>query len=301
MTVYGYLRVSSDDQIVANQKQGVDEFAAEKGWQIEEYITDEGVSGGTDPDKRKLGSLLLKIKKGDIIIASEISRLGRDLYMVMDILHFAMQTGCKIFTVKDHFELGDDVQSKVLAFAFGLAAEMERQMIRQRTQESLKLRVKQGVLLGRPLGAVTSYDTKAKTKFKERRDEILMALEYGASLRSIAKKIGMDRMTLSRFLQEEDWFLKRGRMVHYLESAKKPRPGVNYKDEPYSVVELPREEVIDMIEKDLTIPEIHSRLDGYSYEEVYDTILIDDEFHRLYRKHGHIIAKGKTANVKGKK
>lgn len=132
--IYGYLRVSSDEQDVNSQKQGVDKFASDKGWVIEKYITDEGVSGGKDPDKRNLGPLLKLLQKGDVIISSEISRLGRDLYMVMDILHFCMERGCIIYTVKDKFVLGDDIQSKVLAFAFGLSAEIERQMIRQRTK-----------------------------------------------------------------------------------------------------------------------------------------------------------------------
>ena len=148
--IYGYLRVSSDEQDVNSQKQGVVKFAEEQKWTSDEFITDEGVRGGKDPDKRNLGPLLKIIKKGDIIICSEISRLGRDLYMVMDILHFCMEQGAKIYTVKDKFVLGDDIQSKVLAFAFGLSAEIERQMIRQRTKEGLRMRVKLGVLVGRP-------------------------------------------------------------------------------------------------------------------------------------------------------
>ena len=158
--IYGYLRVSSDDQDVNSQKQGVDKFAKDHNWEIAKYISDEGVSGGKDPDKRKLGPLLKLIKEGDIIICSEISRLGRDLYMVMDILHFCMEKKAKIYTVKDNFVLGDDIQSKVLAFAFGLAAEIERQMIRQRTKEGLRMRVKLGVLVGRP-GGVMEHSTNA--------------------------------------------------------------------------------------------------------------------------------------------
>ena len=154
--VYGYLRVSSDQQDVNSQKQGVDKFADDHGWKINKYISDEGVSGGKDPDKRKLGPLLKALKKDDIVICSEISRLGRDLYMVMDILHFCMERGCIIYTVKDRFVLGEDLQSKVLAFAFGLAAEIERQMIRQRTKEGIALKRKLGVLMGRPCGRKTT-------------------------------------------------------------------------------------------------------------------------------------------------
>lgn len=168
--IYGYLRVSSDEQDVNSQKQGVDEFAQNKGWVIDKYITDEGVSGGKDPDKRNLGPLLKLLQKDDVIICSEISRLGRDLYMVMDILHFAMNVGCVIYTVKDKFVLGDDIQSKVLAFAFGLSAEIERQMIRQRTKEGLRLKVKQGILLGRPIG---KQSVESSTDLSDKKDEVI--------------------------------------------------------------------------------------------------------------------------------
>ncbi len=165
--IYGYLRVSSDAQDVNSQKQGVDNFAKAKGWEIEKYISDEGISGGTNPDKRKLGPMLKKLQKGDTVICSEISRLGRDLYMVMDVLHFCMVKEVVIYTVKDRFVLGDDIQSKVLAFAFGLSAEIERQMIQQRTLEGLRLRKKMGVLMGRPPGKKTSYEYAPLAKYKE--------------------------------------------------------------------------------------------------------------------------------------
>lgn len=195
--IYGYLRVSSDDQDVNSQKQGVEKFAQEKNWSIDEYISDEGVSGGKDPDKRNLGPLLKKINKGDIIIASEISRLGRDLYMVMDILHFCMERGCVIYTVKDHFSLGDDIQSKVLAFAFGLSAEIERQMIRQRTKEGLRQRMKLGVLLGRPLGSITEDEN---LKYSEWKDKMRQMLEWKMPAKLIAQNIGCDRNTVYRLI-----------------------------------------------------------------------------------------------------
>ena len=171
--IYGYLRVSSDEQDVNSQKQGVEQFAKDRNWNIDKYITDEGVSGGKDPDKRNLGPLLQLLNKDDVIICSEISRLGRDLYMVMDILHYCMEKGCIIYTVKDKFVLGDDIQSKVLAFAFGLSAEIERQMIRQRTKEGLRLRMKLGVLVGRPIGRLSeNVKLDAVKEIKVRKQEI---------------------------------------------------------------------------------------------------------------------------------
>lgn len=296
MTIYGYLRVSSDEQDVNNQKSGVEQFASDRNWTIDEYISDEGVSGGKDPNKRKLGPLLQKIHKGDVIIASEISRLGRDLYMVMDILHFCMKQGCVIYTVKDRFTLGDDIQSKVLAFAFGLAAEIERQMIRQRTKEALSLRMRNGVLLGRPLGAKTTKDTEARIAYEAKKEEVWTAIKYGAPQRLVASQLGINRSTLVRFLWDDNFYEKVGRKapigwIKGMKNNEKKRPKVRtYKDDDneFQVVDLPREETLEYIMQDLTIPEIHAKFNGkWSYEEVYDTILIDDTYHKLYREHGN--------------
>lgn len=285
--IYGYLRVSSDEQDVNSQKQGVDQFAKDNKWTIETYITDEGVSGGKDPDKRNLGPLLKKVQKGDKIICSEISRLGRDLYMVMDILHFCMDRGCVIYTVKDRFTLGDDIQSKVLAFAFGLAAEIERQMIRQRTKEGLRLKMKQGILLGRALGT-KAPQTYVFKNLEEQKNDILIALKYGVSQRNLAKKVGVDRNTLARHLvrwgvkiqTDEQKFLEK-------EQARKARERyrLQYKDSKWSVIDLPRDKVRELIMADKTIPEICNELQSYTYEQVYDSILCDEEFNPLYRQH----------------
>ena len=296
--IYGYLRVSSDEQDVNSQKQGVEQFAKDKGWTIDEYITDEGVSGGKDPDKRNLGPLLKKLQKGDIVIASEISRLGRDLYMVMDILHFCMEKECVIHTVKDRFTLGDDIQSKVLAFAFGLAAEIERQMIRQRTKEGLRLRMQIGVLVGRPFGDENSEYNKETSKMVEaKKEDILRALEWGASIRNVAKKIGVNRDTLRRHLAR--WRYKDNNDKGYVKYLKKiqefndSRKKCSYKDTPYCVVELPRDEVIGWIMKDLTIPQIHEKLPQFTYEQIYDTFTCDREFNTLYRQHAQLKLKKK--------
>lgn len=288
--IYGYLRVSSDEQDVNSQKQGVEAFAKERNWTIEQYITDEGVSGGKDPDKRNLGPLLKSLAKSDVIICSEISRLGRDLYMVMDILHFCMDRGCVIYTVKDKFVLGDDIQSKVLAFAFGLSAEIERQMIRQRTKEGLRLRMKMGVLVGRPLGS----GNDDALKLAPYKDEILLALKYGASGRSIAQKLDVDRNTLYRSLNKWGVPINKKEDMNYIEREKIRRRNNRkclYKDGDYLIVPLPREDVRRYIREDRTIPEIAALLPQFSYEQLYDSILCDDEFNPLYREHGHLKAK----------
>lgn len=282
--IYGYLRVSSDEQDVNSQKQGVDGFASEKGWSIDKYITDEGVSGGKDPDKRKLGPLLKIIQRGDVIICSEISRLGRDLYMVMDILHFCMEQGCIIYTVKDKFILGDDIQSKVLAFAFGLSAEIERQIIRQRTKEGLKLRVKMGVLVGRPIGK-----TNDNFEIDNKKDAIIEQYKWGVPLRRIATNFNVDRSTLDRALGR--WGIVQTKA--YIKAASTTKKLLNrlYKEDNYKIVKLDRDKCRDLIERDFTIPQIANEFAEYTYEQVYDTILCDEEFNLLYRKHGQLKVK----------
>lgn len=278
--IYGYLRVSSDEQDVNSQKQGVEQFAKDKNWNIDKYITDEGVSGGKDPDKRNLGPLLQLLNKDDVIICSEISRLGRDLYMVMDILHYCMEKGCIIYTVKDKFVLGDDIQSKVLAFAFGLSAEIERQMIRQRTKEGLRLRMKLGVLVGRPIGRLSE-----NVKLDAVKDKVIEQYNWGVPLRKLAENFNVDRNTISRTLarwgitEKKDW--------------QKKQRNETYKDEPYKVVNLDMEKCIRLISDDKTIPEIAVQFPEYSYEQVYDTILCNQELNNLYRKHGQLKLKKK--------
>lgn len=280
--------MSSDEQDVNSQKQGVEQFAKDKGWAIGKYITDEGVSGGKDPDKRNLGPLLKCVQKDDVIICSEISRLGRDLYMVMDILHFCMEQGCIIYTVKDKFILGDDIQSKVLAFAFGLSAEIERQMIRQRTKEGLKLRVKQGILLGRPPGRQLSEPI---TDLSEKKGQVIEQFKWGVPERRLAQNFGVDRNTITRWLHR--WGVKHSKHIERLDRQENARP-TTYKDGNYEVVEeIDKSKLRQLIECDLTIPQIAEQFTQYTYEQVYDTIYCDRELNPLYRKHGQLKIKKK--------
>ena len=288
--IYGYLRVSSDEQDVNSQKQGVDRFAQDKGWTIDKYITDEGVSGGKDPDKRNLGPLLKLLQKNDVIISSEISRLGRDLYMVMDILHFCMERGCIIYTVKDKFVLGDDIQSKVLAFAFGLSAEIERQMIRQRTKEGLRLRMKMGVLVGRPIGRESSTH-----KLDSEKDKVLEQFKWGVPIRRMAKNFGVDRNTMARFLVragayniDPDNAELRKLKLQADKEKNRQRNLLSYKEDGWKCVNIDRDKTVELIVQDLTIPQIAERMPEYSYEQIYDTILCDSEFNNLYREHGQL-------------
>lgn len=197
MAVYAYLRVSTGKQDGENQRVGVDALAKKLGLEITEYIDDEGVSGTKEPEKRELGKLLNKLNPGDVLLAGEISRLGRSLFMVMRILEYCMNNNVRVYTAKDGYELGDNIQSKVLAFAFGLSAEIEREMISRRTKEALAKKKAEGVILGRPKGRKSS---KVKLSGKEKEVEVL--LKYGMTRIQIAKKMGVNRNTLSKFINE---------------------------------------------------------------------------------------------------
>lgn len=278
--IYGYLRVSSDEQDVNSQKQGVVKFAEEHNMPIDKFITDEGVSGGKDPDKRNLGPLLKLINEGDVIICSEISRLGRDLYMVMDILHFCMERKAVIYTVKDKFVLGDDIQSKVLAFAFGLSAEIERQMIRQRTKEGLRLRVKMGVLVGRPIGIPTEEPLKLDDKQKAL---LIEQYKWGVPERRLAENFNVDRNTIARWLHR--WGLKHSKFIERQEKAKKAESAA-YEYGKQQAIGIDRDKLRVLINSDLTLPQIAEAFPEYTYEQIYGTVLVDKELNPLYRKHG---------------
>jgi DNA invertase Pin-like site-specific DNA recombinase len=144
-----------------------------------------------------LGSLLAEIKKDDLIICSELSRLGRNLFMIMSILNHLMTIGARVWTIKDNYRLGDNIQSKVLAFAFGLSAEIECELISQRTKEALARRKAEGVILGRPSGS-----TSRKVKLSGHEQEIQELLEKNISKSAIGRILGVHRRTVDAFLKQ---------------------------------------------------------------------------------------------------
>lgn len=192
---YGYIRVSSDKQTVENQRFEINNFCLRENIKIDGWI-EETISGTKNYDKRKLGRLLGKIKPGDLILCAELSRLGRSLFMIMEILHICMKKECRVWTIKDNYRLGDDIQSKVLAFAFGLSAEIERNLISQRTKEALARKKAEGVVLGRPVGRKS---TKVKLTGKE--VVIQELLNQGLSKCAIARIFKVHRMTLDSFIR----------------------------------------------------------------------------------------------------
>lgn len=196
---YCYLRVSSDSQDVESQKVGIVEFLKKREMAADEWVADEGVSGAVDWRKRKLGKIIARAKPGDVLVFSEISRIARRLVLVLEVIKACTERGVKIYTVKDRYVLEDTIQSKVLVTVMGLAAEIERDLLRQRTKEGLKRAVANGKKLGRPRGRKTS---KEKSKLYGKGDKILALRGRGVSFNGIARFLHIHRNTLARWIRD---------------------------------------------------------------------------------------------------
>ena len=194
--IYGYIRVSTDRQTVENQRFEINQFCEKNILVVDKWI-EETISGAKDIHERKLGKLLKRMKRDDILICSELSRLGRNLLMIMGILNECMNRDIQVWTIKDNYRLGSDINSKVLAFAFGLSAEIERNLISQRTKEALARKRAEGVILGRPVGSKSS-----KTKLTGQEKKIKELLDKRVSYNAIGRILGVHRLTVSSFVKE---------------------------------------------------------------------------------------------------
>lgn len=193
--IYAYIRVSTDKQSIENQRFEILKFADEKKLSINHWI-EETISSTKKLQDRKLSSLIEKLKSKDVLILSELSRLGRSIMEVMSILNLLMEKGIKVFTTKEHYELGNNINSKVLAFAFSLAAEIERSMISQRTKDALARKRSEGKILGRPKGTLSK-----KTKLTGKEATIKELLSKRVAVAAIARILEVDRLTLTHFIK----------------------------------------------------------------------------------------------------
>jgi DNA invertase Pin-like site-specific DNA recombinase len=193
--VYGYIRVSTDRQTVENQRYEINRFC-EKNVMIVGKWVEETISGTKSIDERELGRLLKTMKRDDILVCSELSRLGRNLLMIMGVLNECMNRNIQVWTIKDNYRLGNDINCKVLAFAFGLSAEIERNLISQRTREALARKKAEGVKLGRPKGS----KSKVK-KLTGREAEIKDLLDKKVPKSVIARILGVHRLTVTEFVK----------------------------------------------------------------------------------------------------
>lgn len=194
--IYGYLRVSTDKQSLENQKFEINRYCKRENISVDRWVT-ETISGTKNFEERKLGKMIKRLNKDDILVCSEISRLGRNLFQIMMILNICMQKGIQVWTIKDNYRLGMDIQSKVLAFAFGLLAEIERDLISQRTKEALARLKAEGKKLGREKGSLNR-----KHKLDGKQEEIKRMLSQKISQNKIAKIFGVSRLTMNKYVRQ---------------------------------------------------------------------------------------------------
>ena len=199
--IYAYVRVSTGKQNLENQQLEIERYCKATGLTIGKWVQ-EKTSGTKQPQRRKLNIIMTECSEGDTVICTEISRLGRSLIMVMNVLQFFLEHGITVITIKDGYRLGDNIQSKVIAFAFGLSAEIERQLISERTKQGLNRARQEGKHIGRAKGKLASsyklspYDSYIKEQMR-----------IGRTKKSLASELHVDIKTLNRHLQR--LFLKK--------------------------------------------------------------------------------------------
>ena len=197
-----YLRVSTLDQDVEKNKADILHLANDKKLGPVEWA-EEQVSGRVSWRKREIAGVLEALQEGDSLIVSELSRLGCSMLECMEILSIASQKGVHVYAVKGNWQLDGTIQSKILAMAFAMAAEIERDLISKRTKEALAARKRAGKKLGRPKGS-------GKSKLDKYRPEIEALMANGSTQRFIAQRYGTTEANLSRWLKKHGLRRKRG-------------------------------------------------------------------------------------------
>lgn len=194
--IYAYIRVSTELQNYESQRYEIERWCHTRQMAVGRWV-EETASGAVSWEKRRLGKIVRKMKNGDTLVCTELSRLGRNMMMVMSILNTCSQNGIRIFSIKDGFELSDSLNSKIIAFAFSLAAEIERNLISQRTREALAAKKAAGVRLGRPKGT-----SAKKEKYLKQMEKIKRELQGGKTIKAVAKDLKVHPNTLSRYIKD---------------------------------------------------------------------------------------------------
>ena len=195
MKTVAYLRVSTQDQDLEKNKSELLMLAHNNKLGKVEFV-DEVVSGKVSWKKRKIAEVIESLGKGDNIIISELSRLGRSMLEIMELLSVSIQKGINIYALKGNWQLNNSIQSKIVAMAYSLAAEIERDLISQRTKEALKFRKDNGVKLGRPIGSGTS-------RLDQYKPEIKALIANGSTKRFIADRYSTSEANLYRWLNSD--------------------------------------------------------------------------------------------------
>jgi DNA invertase Pin-like site-specific DNA recombinase len=189
----GYLRVSTQDQDLEKNKGDILRLTNEKGLGHVAWVV-EKVSGTQDWRERKLGKVLLEMKEGDTLIVSELSRLGRSTLQILEVMKLAKEKGIAVYAVKGGWSLNDSMESKIVLTMLAMVAEIERDLISERTKEALRAKQAAGIKLGRPKGP-------GKSKLDKYREEIIALLQVGSRQNYIASRYGVTPASLSNWLK----------------------------------------------------------------------------------------------------
>lgn len=192
--IYGYIRVSTVEQNTQNQRLEIS-----KSWQVDEWV-EEQKSGTIDYRKRNLGELIEKMKEGDTLVITELSRLGRSLTMIFNIISILKDKKIRCVAIKNNFDLNptnpNDIISSVLLFAFGLSAQIERQLISDRTKQGIAVARAKGKKIGRAKGEKPRW-----FKLSPYKAEIESLLEKGVSINALAKMYNVRWLTMKNFIK----------------------------------------------------------------------------------------------------
>jgi DNA invertase Pin-like site-specific DNA recombinase len=192
--VVAYLRVSTLDQDIEKNKTDILRFANQHDLEKVRFV-EEVASGRIPWRERRIATVLEELQDGDAIIVAELSRLGRSMLECMEILALATRKGIRIYSVKGNWQLDQSIQSKIIALAFSMASEIERDLISQRTKEALRFKKAQGMTLGRPKGP-------GKSKLDAFRPEIESLLANGSTQKFIAQRYHTTQANLHNWLKK---------------------------------------------------------------------------------------------------
>lgn len=191
-----YIRVSTDRQDMENQRLEILKLANQVGLGQVLFV-EETISGRKSWRSRGIAKVMDDADRGDAVVVSELSRLGRSMLEIMEILSVATTAGIRIFAAKGNWRLDGTIQSKVVAMAFAMASEIERDLISQRTKSALAVKKAQGIRLGRPTGP-------GRSKLDPRRDEIIEMLKSGVSRVRLAQRLGCSESNLRHWLRQRE-------------------------------------------------------------------------------------------------
>ncbi|MBF0554913.1 MAG: recombinase family protein [Nitrospirae bacterium] len=192
----GYLRVSTVDQDIEKNKVDILKLVNTKDLGKIHFV-EERVSGKVTWRNRKIADIMEELQAGDNLVVSELSRLGRSMLECMEILSIASQKGINIYAVKGDWQLGNSIQSKIIAMAFSMAAEIERDLISQRTKEALRVKKAAGMILGRPKGP-------GKSKLDQYHAEIVALLSNGSTKKFIANRYSTTEANLHNWIKKHN-------------------------------------------------------------------------------------------------